>query len=52
LLPSPRNKKNTKGSSKGKVMLELSFDSSGIVYVKFIPEGATVTRRSFSIYAI
>jgi hypothetical protein len=32
-------------------MLELFFDSCGIVHMEFIPEGAIIT-RSFAIYAI
>jgi hypothetical protein len=34
-------------------MLELFFDSSGIVHMEFIPGGATVNKhRSFAVYAI
>jgi hypothetical protein len=33
--------------SKGKVMLELFLDSSGIVHMEFIPEGATVNKHCY-----
>jgi hypothetical protein len=47
-LPSlPRKKKLRQDRSKGKVMLELFFDSSGIVHMEFIPEGATVSKHRY-----
>jgi histone-lysine N-methyltransferase SETMAR len=35
------------GQVKSKVMLKLFFDSSGIVHVEFIPEGATVNKHRY-----
>jgi histone-lysine N-methyltransferase SETMAR len=42
---SPRKKKPRQDRSKGKVMLELFFDSSGIVHMEFIAEGVTVNKH-------
>ena len=36
--------KRRQDRSKDKVMLELFFDSNGIVHIEFIPEGATVNK--------
>ncbi|KAJ4451915.1 hypothetical protein ANN_03393 [Periplaneta americana] len=44
---SPRQKKPRQARSKGKVMLELFFDSNGIVHMEFIPEGATVNKTRY-----
>jgi hypothetical protein len=44
---SPRKKKPQHDRSKGKVMLELFFNSSGIVHMEFIPEGVTVNKRRY-----
>jgi hypothetical protein len=44
---SPRKKKQWQDRSKGKLMLELFFDSSEIVHVEFIPEGATVNKHRY-----
>jgi hypothetical protein len=44
---SPRKKKPQQDRSKGKVMLELFFSSSGIVHMEFIPEGATVNKHRY-----
>ncbi|KAJ4442216.1 hypothetical protein ANN_12082 [Periplaneta americana] len=44
---SPRQKKPRQDRSKGKVMLELFFDSNGIVNMEFIPEGATVNKTRY-----
>jgi hypothetical protein len=44
---SPRKKKPLQDRSKGKVMLELFFDSSGIVHMEVITEGVTVNKHSY-----
>ncbi|KAJ4445277.1 hypothetical protein ANN_07078 [Periplaneta americana] len=44
---SPRQKKPRQDRSKGKVMLELFFDSNGIFHMEFIPEGATVNKTRY-----
>jgi hypothetical protein len=44
-------KKPQQARSKGKIMLELFFDSSGIVHMEFIP-GATVNKHRIAINAI
>ena len=44
---SPRQKKPRQDKSKGKVMLELFFDSTGIVHTEFIPEGAAVNKTRY-----
>jgi hypothetical protein len=48
--------KRRQGRSKDKVMIELFFNSSGIVHIQFIPEGATVNKHCYKkilhIYAI
>ena len=41
---SPRKQKFRADRSKGKVMLEVFFDSKGIVHFEFIPEGRTVNK--------
>ncbi|KAJ4427328.1 hypothetical protein ANN_24948 [Periplaneta americana] len=41
---SSRQKKPRQDRSKGKAMLELFFDSNGIVHMEFIPEGAFFRR--------
>jgi hypothetical protein len=46
---SPRKKKPQQDRSKGKVMLELFFDSSGIVHMELIPEGATINTHSYKV---
>jgi hypothetical protein len=47
-LPSPsRKKKPQQDRPKGKVMLELFFNSSGIVHMEFIPVGATVNKHHY-----
>jgi hypothetical protein len=43
----PRKKKLRWDRSKGKVMLELIFDSSGIVLVEFFTEGVTVNKHCY-----
>jgi hypothetical protein len=43
----PRKKKPQWDRSKSKAMLELLFDSTGIVHMEFIPEGATVNKHSY-----
>jgi hypothetical protein len=47
LPSSPRKKKLQQDRSKGEVMLEQFFDSSGIVHVEFIPERATVNKHHY-----
>jgi hypothetical protein len=47
LSSSPRKKKLQQDRSKGKMMLELFFDSSGIVHMEFIPEGAIVNKHHY-----
>jgi hypothetical protein len=42
-----RKKKSRQDRSKGKVTLELFFDSSGIVHMEFIPEGVTVNKHHY-----
>jgi hypothetical protein len=42
-----RKKKLWQDRSKGKVMLELFIDSSGIVLMEFIPEGATINKHFY-----
>jgi hypothetical protein len=42
---SPRKKKPQQHRSKGKVLLERFLDSSEIVHMEFIPEGATVSKH-------
>jgi hypothetical protein len=44
---SPRQKKPRQDGSKGKVMLELFFGSSGIVHMEFIPKGATLNKHHY-----
>jgi hypothetical protein len=44
---SSRNQKPRWDRSKGKVMLELFFGSSGIVHMEFIPEGSTVSKHCY-----
>ena len=41
---SPKQKTPRRDRSKGKVMLELFFDSLGIVHMEFIPQGVTVKK--------
>jgi hypothetical protein len=43
----PRKKKLVQDRSKDKVILDLFFDSSGIVNMEFIPEGATVNKQRY-----
>jgi hypothetical protein len=47
LPSSPRKKKSRQGRSKGKVMLELFFDSSGSVHREFMLEGVTVNKHCY-----
>jgi hypothetical protein len=47
LPSSPRKKKLRQDRSEGKVMLEMFFDSSGIVHMEFIPEGTTVNKHHY-----
>jgi hypothetical protein len=47
LPSSPRKKKPQQDRAKGKAMLELFVDSSGIVHVQFIPEGATINKHRY-----
>jgi hypothetical protein len=44
---SPRMKKPRQDSSKGMVILELFFDSPGIVHVEFIPKRGTVNKHRY-----
>ncbi|KAJ4437672.1 hypothetical protein ANN_17817 [Periplaneta americana] len=44
---SPRQKKPRQDRSKGKVLLELFFDSNGIIHMEFIPEGATLNKTRY-----
>jgi hypothetical protein len=44
---SPRKEKPRQDRSKCKVMLELFFDSFGIVHLEFIPEGATGNKHCY-----
>jgi hypothetical protein len=44
---SPRKKKQRQDRPKGKVIIELFFDSSGIVPMEFIPEGATINKHCY-----
>lgn len=44
---SPKRKIPRQDRSKGKVMLELFFDSLGIVHMEFIPQGATVNKTRY-----
>ncbi|KAJ4441895.1 hypothetical protein ANN_11755 [Periplaneta americana] len=44
---SPRMQKFPRDTSKGKVMLEVFFDSQGLIYHEFIPEGRTVTKELY-----
>ncbi|KAJ4427650.1 hypothetical protein ANN_25298 [Periplaneta americana] len=44
---SPRKQKFPRGTSKGKVMLEVFFDSQGLIHHEFIPEGSTVTKELY-----
>jgi hypothetical protein len=46
-LPSSPRKKLQQGRSKGKVMVELFFHSSGIVLMEFIPEGVTIYKHPY-----
>jgi histone-lysine N-methyltransferase SETMAR len=43
----PRKKKSRQDRPKGKVMLELFFNSLGIVHMEFIQEGATVNKHRY-----
>jgi hypothetical protein len=45
---SPRKKKRRQNRSQGKVLLKLFFDSSGIVHMDFIPDGATVNKHHYN----
>ncbi|KAJ4441242.1 hypothetical protein ANN_11093 [Periplaneta americana] len=47
ITSSIARKKLRQDSSKGKVMLELFFDSNGIVHMEFIPQGATVNKTRY-----
>jgi hypothetical protein len=42
-----KKKETVTGQFKRQVILELFFDSSGIVHVEFIPEGATVNKHRY-----
>ncbi|KAJ4449017.1 hypothetical protein ANN_00411, partial [Periplaneta americana] len=44
---SPRKQKFPRDTSKGKVMLEVFFDSQGLIHHEFIPEGRTVTKELY-----
>jgi histone-lysine N-methyltransferase SETMAR len=44
---SPRKKNPRQDRSKGKVMVELFFDSFGIVHMEFILKGATVNKHRY-----
>lgn len=44
---SPRKQKFPRDISKGKVMLEVFFDTQGLVHYEFIPEGRTVNREMY-----
>lgn len=44
---SPRRKKCRQDKTKGKVMLEVFFDCSGIVHMEFIPDGVTVNKEKY-----
>ncbi|KAJ4428902.1 hypothetical protein ANN_25896 [Periplaneta americana] len=44
---SPRKQKFPRDTSKGKVMLEVFFDSQGLIHHEFIPEGHTVTKELY-----
>jgi hypothetical protein len=46
---SPRKKKPRRDKSKGKVMLEMPFESSGTVHMEFIPEGHTVNKNHYKV---
>ncbi|KAJ4437155.1 hypothetical protein ANN_17290 [Periplaneta americana] len=44
---SPRKQTFPSDTSKGKVMLEVFFDSQGLIHHEFIPEGRTVTKELY-----
>ncbi|KAJ4439564.1 hypothetical protein ANN_07691 [Periplaneta americana] len=44
---STRKQKFPRDTSKGKVMLEVFFDSQGLIHHEFIPEGRTVTKELY-----
>ncbi len=44
---SPKGKKMRIDRSKGKVLLEVFFDSKGIVHHEFIPEGETLNKEKY-----
>ncbi|KAJ4449941.1 hypothetical protein ANN_01348 [Periplaneta americana] len=44
---SPRKQKFPRDTSKGKVMLQVFFDSQGLIHHEFIPEGRTVTKELY-----
>jgi len=44
---SPRSKKFRQDRSKGKVMMEVFFDSQGTVHSEFLPEGTTVNKERY-----
>ncbi|KAJ4451482.1 hypothetical protein ANN_02945 [Periplaneta americana] len=44
---SPRKQQFPRDTSKGKVMLEVFFDSQGLIHHEFIPEGRTVTKELY-----
>jgi len=44
---SPKCKTQRQDRSQGKVMLELFFDSQGIVHMEFIPQGTTVNKTRY-----
>ncbi|KAJ4443895.1 hypothetical protein ANN_05682 [Periplaneta americana] len=44
---SPRKQKFPRDTSKGKVMLEVFFDSQGLIHHEFIPEGRTVMKELY-----
>ncbi|KAJ4452282.1 hypothetical protein ANN_03800 [Periplaneta americana] len=47
LKTSPRKQKFPRDTSKGKVMLEVFFDSQGLIHHEFIPEGRTVIKELY-----